>query len=131
MNKRPGSEVTEGLLLMTLILYPVPPGVFAGIVALMVPAVVATLVPILTGVAKDPELLESWAVNVFGLINVPVIVNVTATAPVVVVPMHTLFGFRSVVVIVCPNELKATNKKQTDATKTFFMAIPFSWPRTA
>jgi len=132
VNERPGSVVTEGLLLITLILYPVPPGVFAGIVALIVPAVVAFLVPMLIGDAKDPELLESCAVKVFGLINVPVIVNVTATGAVVVAPMQTVLGFKSVVVIVgCPNAAKAINTKHTDAKKNLLMVIPLSRLRTA
>ena len=46
--------VTGGPLLITLILYPVPVGVFAGIVALIVPELaLLTNVPIFTGLVNE------------------------------------------------------------------------------
>ena len=52
--------IMDGLLLITLIKYPVPLGVFAGIVQLIVPAFrLLTKVPIFTGEAKEPDASDS------------------------------------------------------------------------
>jgi hypothetical protein len=57
--------VTAGLLLITLILYPVPETAFAGIVALIVPELaLLTNVPIAVGEAKEPDASDNWAVYV-------------------------------------------------------------------
>ena len=71
--------VTAGLLLITLILYPVPVAVPEGIVALIVPELASlTVVPIGTGLENDPDELDNCAVYVFPL-NVPTLVNGTLT----------------------------------------------------
>ena len=53
-----------GWLPATLILYPVPTVVPAGMVAEMLPAVVPVKVPIVTGLAKLPLASDNWAVHV-------------------------------------------------------------------
>ena len=67
--------VFTGLLLTTLILYPEPVIVFAGIVPEMVPATVEDKVPILTGDAKLPLPFDSCAVNIFPELKVPEMVK--------------------------------------------------------
>ena len=47
--------VTEGVVLITLIRYPVPSAVLEGMVAEIVPAVVWVTDPMVTGEAKLPE----------------------------------------------------------------------------
>ena len=66
--------VIEGLLPTTLILYPKPKTVFAGIVANIVPSVTEVNWPIGTGLEKLPNSSLNWAVNTFVPPNVPVIV---------------------------------------------------------
>jgi hypothetical protein len=71
--------VTDGVLPTTRILYPVPVLVPLGSVAEMVPAVVCVSVPILVGLEKLPDELESCAVNTFPDVKVPLIVKGTDT----------------------------------------------------
>ena len=69
----------EGLLLITLILYPLPVAVLAGMVAAIVPELaLLTNVPMVTGAEKEPEPSESWAIYVFDE-NVPMLVKGTET----------------------------------------------------
>ena len=55
--------VVPGALPTTLILYPVPFIVPAGIVAETVPADIPVRVPIANGLAKLPEASDNWAVQ--------------------------------------------------------------------
>ena len=71
--------VLAGLLLTTLILYPEPVIVFAGIVLDIVPATVDVKVPIITGEAKLPLAFDSCTVNIFPEVKVPETVNGTDT----------------------------------------------------
>ena len=43
----------------------------------MVPAVVEANVPMLTGAAKEPDAFDSWAVNIFPALAVPLVVYET------------------------------------------------------
>lgn len=63
-----------------------PAGVAAGMVALMVPAVVCVIVPMLVGDAKLPLAAESCAVNILPLLNVPLMVKGTLTEAVSPLP---------------------------------------------
>jgi len=85
--------VIDGLLLITLIKYPVPLGVFAGIVQLIVPEFrLLSNVPILTGDAKEPVASDSWAVYVFP-VNGPVEVRpIVVAAPNDEETQYLLFG---------------------------------------
>jgi hypothetical protein len=71
--------VTTGFELTTLIRYPVPVVVPAGIVALIVPAVVLVSVPILTGEVKLPAAFDNCAVNIFPAFAAALTENGTST----------------------------------------------------
>lgn len=66
--------VVAGLELTTRTLYAVPLAVVKGIVALIVPALVEVSVPIATGLVKLPVASDSWAVNIFPAVKVPLMV---------------------------------------------------------
>jgi hypothetical protein len=68
-----------GLLLTTLILYPLPLAAPPGIVAEMVPLEVDVSVPIFVGLAKLPLLLLNCAVKTLPELKVPVAVKGTLT----------------------------------------------------
>jgi hypothetical protein len=66
------APVTDGLELITLILYPVPVALEEGMVDAIVPVLpVDANVPILTGLANDPNAFESCAVKTFPELAVP------------------------------------------------------------
>lgn len=73
------APVIAGLLLTTLILYPEPKTVSIGIIAEIIPADVDVNVPIVTADAKLPLAFDNWAVKIFPLTKVPVIVKGTET----------------------------------------------------
>ena len=55
--------VTDGLLLITLIRYPVPVAVLAGMEAVIVPELaLLTKVPMVAGAANDPAAFDNCAV---------------------------------------------------------------------
>ena len=66
--------VTTGLLETTLTRYPVPDACPPGIVALIVPAAVEVIVPIVTGLANEPLASDNCAVKIFPALKVPVMV---------------------------------------------------------
>ena len=67
--------MVEGVLAITRMRYKVPATDGNAILLVMVPADTEVNVPILVGVAKDPVLLESCAVNTLPEVYVPLIVN--------------------------------------------------------
>jgi len=107
--------VLTGALLTTLTLYPVPEGIFEGIVQTIVPASIDVSDPILTGFVNEPVALLNCAVKTFPVVNVPDLEYVKLN----VVPAH--FGdVTAPVVIVCEKPLlRMINKKHTDANKDF------------
>ena len=66
--------VIAGVELTTLILYAVPEACVKGIDAVIVPALIAVRVPIVTGLVKLPEASDSCAVKTFPAVNVPLMV---------------------------------------------------------
>ena len=94
--------VTAGPFEITLITYPVPVGVLAGIVAEIVVPLLASLtsVPMFTGETKLPEAFDNCAVYVL-LVKVPELVKGTETvAPVEAVTQNGLPTIGVVVVMV-------------------------------
>lgn len=109
--------VVAGLLLTTLILYPLPVGVAPGIVAAMVPLPVEVKVPILVGLEKLPLALLNCAVKTFPGLKVPVAVKGTFTAApeqkgdpeTVPVEMLLAGGVQLTVVVVIPGPKMVTS----------------------
>jgi hypothetical protein len=58
------APIVEGLDAITLMRYPFPDVVLEGIVALILPLPVDVSVPIVTGVANEPEASLNWAVKI-------------------------------------------------------------------
>src|SRR5437763_298284 len=71
--------VTAGLLLTTLMRYPVPADVPLGIVPAMVPDEVPDIVPIITGAEKFPKASDNSAIKTFPALKVPIIEKGTST----------------------------------------------------
>ena len=91
---------TVGPFEITLIRYPVPVAVFAGMVADMVPELaLLTNVPIFVGAAKLPAAFDNCAVYVFP-VNVPTLVKGTETdAPVEDVTQYGLPAIADVAIV--------------------------------
>jgi hypothetical protein len=70
-------DIVFGLEALTLILYPDPGVVPAGIVAMIVPLALPARVPIFVGLEKLPDALLSWAVNTFPLLKLSLIIKLT------------------------------------------------------
>src|SRR5688572_33223070 len=59
------TPISAGEELITRMRYPLPEGVLDGIKELMVPEILLTTVPIITGNVKLPDASDNCAVNVF------------------------------------------------------------------
>jgi hypothetical protein len=71
--------IIGGLVLITLILYPFPNGVFAGIVEEIGATAVELIIPIFTGFEKLPDELLNWATNELLAAKDTLLVKLTVT----------------------------------------------------
>jgi hypothetical protein len=114
--------IVDGLLPTTRIRYPVPPESPEGTVALIVPELLDTRLPITVGLVKLPELLLNSAVKVL-LEKEPVLVYTTETE--VVVAEHPEEGVPELTVIVAPHEKLETVSAKAITRDAFFKNANF------
>jgi hypothetical protein len=112
-----------GTLDTTRILYPVPTACPAGIVALIVPALWDVSVPILTGVANEPEEFDNCAVKTFPGLKLPETVNGTFTGA----PGQNSVGLMVPVVIALP-EAMTKYPSEDPVLSELMMDVPLTVP---
>lgn len=114
--------VVTGLFPTTRMRYPAPAASPEGMVALIVPELLDTMLPIFVGLAKLPELLLNCAVKVLPE-KEPVLVYTIETE--VVVAEHPVEGVAELTFIVAPREKSTVIIVKAVKSKAFFNDADF------